>query len=434
MSATPLTIPPLLTALIGHLAAAVPARARTPFTELLVGAATTRGGHVTDAILTAGLTRSWTTYYWFLEYGRWAWLAVWQALPAVLTALFAPAVWYVVIDDTVVERISARAPGSLIHHNHTAKPNRPRFLRGQGWLCLAAVVERDWKVGAVPLMLRLVRRGANRGKLRSARFLLRLLGNRLGRVRVLLDAWFMRGWLILATIADGHTVIGRVRRDLALYSVPRPARCRRGRPRKYGERVTRSRIEALPLQRSAQTLYGNLEVVRYRTALVSARFLKGRVVRAVWVQLERPDRRDKPTEERLLICTDPGLPATEIITGYAKRWGVEPLFAAIKHQWGLKDAWQRSRQVLMRWVTLVAAGYALSQILAHLDPARLPGLADPAPWRPRDTRTAGLIQAGFARILHAVGLPALIKAIPRKLTALSSLATATLQPDTAQAA
>jgi hypothetical protein len=306
-----------------------------------------------------------------------------------------------VIDDTVVERISARAPGSLIHHNHTAKPNRPRFLRGQGWLCLAAVVERDWKVGAVPLMLRLVRRGANRGKLRSARFLLRLLGNRLGQVRVLLDAWFMRGWLILATVADGHTVIGRVRRDLALYSVPKPPRCGRGRPRKYGgrgrprkyggrgrprkygDRFTRSRIEALPLQRSAQILYGNLEVVRFRTALVAARFLKGRVVRAVWVQLERPDRRNKPTEERLLICTDPGLPATEIITGYAKRWSVEPLFAAIKHQWGLKDAWQRSRQVLMR--TLVAAGYALSQIL--LDPARLPGLADPAPWRPRDTRT-----------------------------------------------
>jgi hypothetical protein len=124
-------------------------------------------------------------------------------------------------------------------------------------------------------MLRLVRRGANRGKLRSARFLLRLLGTRLGQV--LLDAWFMRGWLILATVADGHTVIGRVRRDLALYSVPRPARCRRGRPRKYGERVTRSRIEALPLQRSAQILYGNLEVVRFRTALVAARFLKGRV-------------------------------------------------------------------------------------------------------------------------------------------------------------
>jgi hypothetical protein len=436
MSATPIAIPPLLTALIGHLAAAVPARARTTFTELLVGTATTRGGHVTDAILAAGLTRSWTTYYWFLEYGRWSWLAVWRALPGVLAALFAPAVWYVVIDDTAVERGSARAPGSLVDHNHTAKPNRPRLVRGQGWLCLAAVVERGWKVGAVPLMLRLVRRGANRGKLRSARFLVRLLGDRLGRVRLLLDAWFMRGWLVLAAVADGHTVIGRVRRDLALYTVPRPARGkrRRGRPRKYGERMTRGRIEALPLHRSAQILYGNLEVVRYRTTLVTARFLKGRVVRAVWVQLERPDRRRGPSEERLLICTDPALSATEIIAGYAKRWAVEPLSAAMKHQFGLKDAWQQTRQVLMRWATLVAAGCALSQILAHLDPARLPGLADPAPWRPRDARTAGLVQAGFARILSAVGLPALIKAIPRKSPALDSLGTAASRPETAQVA
>ena len=43
---------------------------------------------------------------------------------------------------------------------------------------------------------------------------------------------------------------------------------------------------------------------------------------------------------------------------------MESLFAAIKHQFGLKDAWQQSRQVLMRWVTLVAVGYAISQILA----------------------------------------------------------------------
>ena len=80
------------------------------------------------------------------------------------------------LDDSVVERVSAAAPGSLIHHNHTSKPNRPKYLRGQGWLCLAAVVERGFKVGAVPLMLRLVRRGANRGKLKSAGLLLRLLG------------------------------------------------------------------------------------------------------------------------------------------------------------------------------------------------------------------------------------------------------------------
>ena len=57
--------------------------------------------------------------------------------------------------------------------------------------------------------------------------------------------------------------------------------------------------------------------MRYRTGLVAARFLRGRVVRAVWVELERPDRRDKPRQQRRLICTDPALSAQVVISGYA---------------------------------------------------------------------------------------------------------------------
>jgi hypothetical protein len=287
------SFPPILASVIARIVAAVPARARTTFLELLMGTAASKGGHVTDAILASGLLRGWTTYYWFLEYGRWSWLQVWQGLLGVLTTLFAPPVWYVIVDDTMVERIATRAPGSLIHHNHNAKPNRPPVLRGQGWLCLAAVVERGWRVGAVPLMLRLVRRGTNRGKLKSARFLLRLLGQRLGQV--LLDAWFMRGWLIRRTMADGHTVIGCVRRDLALFEVLKARRRRRrGRPRKYGARLTPDKVAALPVQRSAEILYGHLAVVRDRSCRVAARFLHGAVIRAVWVELERPDRRENP--------------------------------------------------------------------------------------------------------------------------------------------
>jgi hypothetical protein len=307
----------------------------------------------------------------------------------------------------------------LVHHNHNAKPNRPKFLRGQGWLCLAAVIERDdFAVGAVPLMLRLVRRGANRGKLKSAGLLLRLLGQRLGRVRLLLDAWFMRGWLIKRAVAAGHTVIGCVRRDLALFDVPKsPRKRRQGRPAKYGGRLTPTRVAALPQHRSAQILYGKLEVVRYRSCLVAARFLHGKVVRAVWVELERTDRRDRPRQQRLLICTDPELSALEVIRGYAKRWAVESLFKNLKHGWGLKDAWQQSRQALMRWVTVLAAGYAINQMLAFTDPARLDGLAEPAPWRAPGTRTAGLIQAGITRILREVGLPTFISAIWGKIGA-----------------
>src|SRR5205085_616782 len=322
------TIPPILASLIARITAAVPARARSTFLDLLLGAAASKGGHVTDAILASGLSRGWSTYYWFLEQGRWSWLRVWAALLEVLRMLFRPAVWYAVIDDSVVERVSTEAPGSLTHHNHNAKPNRPKFLRGQGWLCLAAVVERnDFAVGAVPLLLRLVRRGTNRGK---------------------------------------------------------------------------------------------LQVARYRTCLVAARFLRGRVVRAVWVELERPDRRDKPRQQRLLICTDPALSAPLVISAYAKRWAVESLFRNLKHGFGLKDAWQQSRQALMRWVTVLAVGYAIPQMLAFTDPARLAGLAQPAPWRAPGTRTAGLIQAGITRILREVGRSAFIAAIWEKIDAAAS--------------
>jgi len=412
-----LSIPPILASIIARLAAAVPAR--STFLDLLLGAAVTKSGHVTDAILAAGLSRGWRTYYWFLEQGRWSWLRVWAALLEVLTTLFRPAVWYGVIDDSVVERVSTAAPGSLMHHNHNAKPNRPKFRRGQGWLCLAAVIERTaFAVGAVPLLLRLVRRGTNRGKLRSAGLLLRLLGQRLGQVRLLLDAWFRRAWLIHRALAAGHTVIGCVRRDLALFDVPKPPRKRRqGRPLKYGAQLTPERVAALPEHRSAAILYGKLEVVRYRTCLVAARFLHGKVVRAVWVELERPNRRDKPRQQRLLICTDPALSAPVVISGYAKRWAVESLFRNLKHGFGLKDAWQQSRQVLMRWVTVVAVGYAIPQMLAFTEPARLAGLAQPAPWRAPGTRTAGLIQAGIARILREVGRPAFIAAIWGKIGA-----------------
>lgn len=409
-------LPPLLSDLIVTLASAVPARVRRTFLDLLLGAALTTAGHVTTAILKAGLSRSWTTYFWFLEQGRWSWLAVMDAVLNLLVARFTPPLWHVIIDDTLVERCSARAPGAQIHYNHAAKPNRSRFLLGQGWVCLAAVVERGWNVGAVPLLLRLVRRRGQGSKLATARLMMRRLGDRLGHVRLLVDAWYMRRRFVLPMVAAGHCVIGRVRKDTALFLAPPPRCKRRGRPRKYGAPLTPEQVAILPVKRSAQILYRQLEVVRYRTCCGVARFLNGAVVRVIWVELERPDRPDRRSDTWLLLCTDPTLPPLEVIRSYAKRWAVESLFRSLKHQWGLKDAWQRRRQVLMRWVTVLAVGFALNQILAFSDPAQLDGLAQPAPWRAGVSLTAGIVRDGLGRIFGAVGLTGVLDRIAAKIT------------------
>ena len=114
--------------------------------------------------------------------------------------------------------------------------------------------------------------------------------------------------------------------------------------------------------------------------------------------------------------------------------GVESLFRNLKHGFGLKDAWQQSRQALMRWVTVLAAGYAVNQMLAFADPVRLASLAEPAPWRAPGTRTAGLVQAGIARILREVGLPAFTAAIWGKISAAAPRTSAPSAPPAPKAA
>ncbi|PPQ33761.1 hypothetical protein CCS01_13940 [Rhodopila globiformis] len=88
----------------------------------------------------------------------------------------------------------------------------------------------------------------------------------------------------------------------------------------------------------------------------------------------------------------------------------------------------------MRWVTVRAVGYAIPQMLAFTDPAHLAGLAQPAPWRAPDTRTAGLIQAGIARIFREVGRAAFIAAIWGKIGAAPAGTGGASAPPTAKAA
>jgi hypothetical protein len=123
--------------MIAPLAAAIPKRGRWTFTELLIGAAVTISGHITDAIIAAGHTRRWISYYWFVERARWSWLALWAALLGLLKQRFSPPLWHIIIDDTVVERCSTKRLSaddiSIIALNPTA-PVSFRVRGGFAWL------------------------------------------------------------------------------------------------------------------------------------------------------------------------------------------------------------------------------------------------------------------------------------------------------------
>src|SRR4029079_5570421 len=99
---------------------------------------------------------------------------------------------------------------------------RSRYIWGQGWVTLAAVVHAktiapSW---AVPLISRLSRDTRNHGKLTDAQVLLRVVRGFFGQGRLLLDTWFMRASVIAFALDEGLTVIGQGTKGLAPHTTP----------------------------------------------------------------------------------------------------------------------------------------------------------------------------------------------------------------------
>src|SRR3954466_6298034 len=170
--------------------------------------------------------------------------------------------------------------------------------------------------------------------------------------------------------------------DTALYDLPPLRTGKPGRPRKYG--ITKEKLNALPQTRTELPIYGR--PVRYRTAVCMVRFLRGRLVRVVWVSMFVDG---KWKAERLLLSTDWSHTAEDVIFTYSLRWTIEPMFAALKWSEGMIDMWMQSVETFHRWLNIVQIGRALIQMLAVKADAATTALAQVAAWRKEPYLTAG---------------------------------------------
>ena len=268
----------LLSEWITFLLAAVPPRSRRTFIELLCGCLMSQEGWVTRAISIIGRKCHWTTYFKLLERGSLKTQALANQLLRLVMQFSSEAILTFVLDDTLLLRWSDSAPGVAIRHEHSRKPNRPRYVNAQCWVTLGVVLAR----GVVAIRSRLVPLSGNTNKLSIAVALVRVAAGIAPGSRVLVDSWYMRKRFVLPLLNRGLRIIGQVRRDTALFLPPDPAAARRrGRPRQYGERLTQDRIDTLTAEEHHLRLYGKLKLVRLRSTLAVVRFLKGTLVRAV---------------------------------------------------------------------------------------------------------------------------------------------------------
>jgi len=394
-------IPKILFDWITFLVKALPLRSVPTFIELLIGTMLTPTGFVTDAWLMVAMKRHWTSYFKWLQKGKWSWVALAQQLGRLLVQWCPDKQWYLAVDDTVVLRNSKKAPSSQFHHLHGNKVNRPQFVRGQCWVSLSAIVEGQKQAWSIPLISRLTRVNGNGNKLVTTGILLRVMRLFFTGATVLMDSWYMRGTLISSLQSMGYHVIGQVRKDTALYDVPERTG-KRGRPRKYGEKYTLERVASLNEARVKTKIYGRWQPLRYRTVIAKARFLDGQLVKVVWVQFENEDGTLKPA--RLLLTTRTEMSGIDIIKAYAKRWSIEPMFHQLKNRWGWNETWQQSRQVLHRWVQVISIGYALVQLLTYWKESAAQEIVLDIPWRKSSPVTAGLVRLNLERNLRQVAV------------------------------
>jgi hypothetical protein len=327
------------------LAAVLDPRSAPRLAKLLVGAVLARGRRtVTSWIRAAGLSGEFRPCYTTVSAaGKRSDRFAARLVHAVVKPLLAGVDRLVfALDDTPTPRYGPHVQGAGIHHNPTPGPAGGPFLYGHVWVVLAILVPHSlWGVLALPLLARLyirkkdlagidpTHRPAFRTKLEQAVELmtwaatwLKFLGKPLW---VVADGAYAKAPFLKPMIACGVTVVSRLRKDAALWTVPGPRpKGRRGRPRKYGE----SRID--PGKRAGQTrgwttgtfdLYGQPTTKRYKTFLATWRPAGG-VIRVVLV--------DEPTGWVAFFCTDPAATVADILGRVADRFTLEIAFRDVK--------------------------------------------------------------------------------------------------------
>jgi hypothetical protein len=404
------SFPTTLSKWLREIVLSIPEAARTTLAELIIGAILAGGGHVTQAFLALTPRLGWQAYHWMIERGRFRLLGLITALCGIIRREVTGRC-FAIIDDTLAPRSSAKAPGAAMRFDHAAKTNRPKFLLCQSFVTLSTVVACRDRPRAVPVVTGLCRSVGNAGKLSIAKGLLRAVGDRLGPLYLLLDAWYMRGSLIRAALRLGHDVIGQVRRDTALFRLPSPrVPGTRGRRRLYGERIDADAIARLPISTHRINGYGG-RMARLRHIVCRPRFLRGVIVRAVWCELEK---RGGWAKRRLLLSTDPALSAPAIVEAYSKRWSTEPLFNALKLTDGMGAMWQRGRTALLRWLHLVQIGRALLVLLTARAEPEILALVQVGGWRKATTLTPGLVKDALANRFRNFQAFRLVPATGRK--------------------
>jgi DDE superfamily endonuclease len=253
------------------------------------------------------------------------------------------------IDDTPTKRYGPHVEGAGIHHNPTPGPAGQKYVYGHVWVTLAWLVRHAcWGTIGLPLLAFLYVRQVDvagiapwyrvkfQTKLEQAAALVEWLAGWLNYLNktlwVVVDGAYAKRPFLRRAQRAGATVVSRLRKDAALWSVPEPplpGKRRPGRPRTYGaERLSLAKRAGHPQGWTWTTflLYGAQTLTCYKSFLATYKPAGG-LIRVVLV-------REESGAWRAYFCTAPEATVVEILEAVADRAAIEQNFHDVKEVHG----------------------------------------------------------------------------------------------------
>jgi DDE superfamily endonuclease len=341
---TPARTPPPSCHWFSRLASALDPRSAPRLVRLFLGAILARGRRtVTSWIRAAGLSNEFRPCYTTVSAaGKRTDLIAAHLAHGVVKPLVTAARLTFALDDTPTPRYGPHVQGAGVHHNPCPGPAGSPFVYGHVWVVLGLLAcHPAWGVVALPLLARLYvrakdlsgidprHRPAFRTKLELAVDLMRWAVGWLGLLGkplwVVADGAYAKAAFLKPLRALGVTVVSRLRKDAALWTVPGPRPPhRRGRSRVYGEHrvdLAKRAGQRRGWATGAFTLYGKETTKRYKTFAATWRPAGG-AIRVVLV--------DEPRGWAAFFCTDPTATVADILGCVADRFSLETTFRDCK--------------------------------------------------------------------------------------------------------
>jgi hypothetical protein len=252
----------------------------------------------------------------------------------------------VAIDDTPTPRYGPEVEGAGIHHNPSPGPAGEKYVYGHVWVMLAALARhKDQGTLAMPLQAQLYIRQVDRDKLLADRrppfrTKLELAAEQLHWLKPWVDSHFEERWVVVdggyskkpflkSARQAGFVVVGRLRKDAALWSLPLPKKQgQHGPAATYGKKrlsLAKRAAHAQGWQQVECVQYGDKVIKTIKTFVATWHPASG----AIRVVLVKEKHGWIP-----FFCTKTEAMAEEILEAAADRNAIEQTNKDVKEVWG----------------------------------------------------------------------------------------------------